>query len=116
MTRDEAEFLLLCKAGAMTSEEVRELGKWWRRKLRGDLTRLRPRAATVAGLRAQGKTDANPACRRVTEAVTANRSLLVSTASALAEADRYEEFRADFEDIAAQAEALLAPGSPAAGP
>jgi len=62
--------------------------------------------ADFSGLRAQGKHDADDSCRAVVEAVKVNRRLIIDAASALAETERYAEFRADFEDIAAQAEAL----------
>jgi hypothetical protein len=106
MTKDEAEFLLLYKRDAMTAEEQRDLGKWWRRKLRSDLTRLRPLADLASSLRAQGKQDLDGSCRAVAEAARVNRRLIIEAASALAGAGRYAEFRADFEDIAAQAETL----------
>jgi hypothetical protein len=106
ITKADAEFLLLCKQDAMTAAEQRDLARWWVATLRRRLKRLEPAAATAAGLRAQGKEDANGSCRRVVAWVQEQRSHLIGTASALAGADRYAEFREDFEAIAAQAEAL----------
>jgi hypothetical protein len=106
ITKADAEFLLFRKQDAMTENEQRELAQWWLRDLRRQLKRLEPIAATVADLRAQGKQDANESCRRVVAWVQGEREHLISTAAVLAGADRYAEFRDDFETIAARAEAL----------
>ena len=105
ITNADAEFLLLCKQGTMTGAEQRDLAQWWLATLRRRLKRLEPVAAT-AGVRAQGKQGANGACRRVLAWVQGERSAITGTAAALASADRYAEFREDFEAIAARAEAL----------
>jgi hypothetical protein len=106
ITAADAEFLLFCKQDAMTEAEQRDLAQWWLRFLRRRLKRLEPVAATAANLRAQGKQDANGSCRRVVEWAQEERSLLIETAAALADTDRYAEFREDLEAIAARAEAL----------
>jgi hypothetical protein len=106
ITRADAEFLLLCKQYAMTEAEQRDLAQWRLATLRGRLKRLEPVAVTAADLRAQGKQDANGACRRIVAWVQDERSAITGTAAALAGADRYAKFCEDFEVIAARAEAL----------
>jgi hypothetical protein len=106
ITKADAEFLLYCKQDAMTEAERRDLAQWWLRDLRRQLKRLEPIAATAAELWAQGKQHANASCRRVVAWVQEERSHLIGTAAALAGAERYAEFREDFEAIAARAEAL----------
>jgi hypothetical protein len=107
MRKEEAEFLIACKGENMTDEEIREVGKWWRRRLRSTLSRAEVTiAVTTSLLRGQGKADANESTRQVVAVMRATRSQVIETATLLATAERYAEFRADFEDIAARAEAL----------
>jgi hypothetical protein len=89
-----------------TPEDNRKLGRYWRRRLRGMLTRLEPVAATAREIIEQGKQDCCPSTRKVVAFAQQERALVIGTATALATAERYAEFKADFEDIAARAEAF----------
>jgi hypothetical protein len=87
-----------------TPEEDHELGRWWVRKLQRMLTRLEPVAALARD--AQGRQDDSASARQVVAWAQDERSEIIGAATALASTERYAEFRTDFEDIAARAEAL----------
>jgi hypothetical protein len=106
VTMLEVEFLTFCRGDALTEAEVRELGKWWRGYLRRCLAGEDELAPLVRAV-IQGKADADDQTRRVVEAVQINRALIIEISVSFAERHEFAEFAADFEGIAARAEALL---------
>jgi hypothetical protein len=104
ISKMRAEYLLTVKGEDVTPEDIRELGRWWRAKLRRDLAWLRKHSPLARKLVVTGKADADASTRKVVEAVAVNRGLLVDAARRLAETERYAEFRSDFLAIADAAE------------
>ena len=105
ITKAEAERLVLKKD--RTPDEDRQLGVWLVRNLQHRLTRLEPYAETARKLIELGKQDANESCRVVVSETRYERAKIIGAAAALATFEQHAEFRTDFEDIAARAEALL---------
>ncbi len=101
----DAEFLMSCKGADMTEAEMREVGLYWRRRLRSLTTGAEGIASMLRHIREMDPDDSKDA--PIVTMLRGHRRMIIEAATKLMAVAWLAEFRKDFENIAARAERLL---------